>query len=267
MGKDPRFNFYVDNFEGGTELFTLTEDGAYLRLMILQFRQGSFTEAEAIDKLMIRARGNAAACAELWKKLKPKFSPNGFDGENFYSERLQLEISKSAQTSELQSLRAKSRWNKEMPRHELGIDSGTAAGDAFSSISSNVGMSNNKASRVNKKRTTKVRGIPYFFTDLLPENWPKDDFLAIWADYIEIRKGKHASLTENVIKRVVAKLIELSGGSYQKASEIVLQSIYGDWVRFFPVKESGSWQKSQNGLQKGTFGGRQTGKDFIRDKA
>lgn len=52
MAKDPRFNFYPDNWDGGTEEFTLEQEGAYLRLIIMQSRKGKFTADQALDCLM-----------------------------------------------------------------------------------------------------------------------------------------------------------------------------------------------------------------------
>lgn len=119
MAKDPRFNFYVDNWIGGTEGFTLEQEGAYLSLILMQSKVGRFTKEQAIDKLMQKTRGNAAACAELWIFLMPKFIT---DGKQYWNERLEKEIEKSKKHSQLQTDRANARWDKEkenpvMPRH------------------------------------------------------------------------------------------------------------------------------------------------------
>jgi uncharacterized protein YdaU (DUF1376 family) len=111
--KDPRFNFYPDNWEGGTDGFTLEQEGAYLALCIVQFRRGSFTAAQAVDKLMQRTRGDAAASAALWSFLMPKFVT---DGATYWSARLAKEIEKSAATSKKQSEKASKRWHKD-PDH------------------------------------------------------------------------------------------------------------------------------------------------------
>jgi hypothetical protein len=118
MAKDPRFNFYVDNWIGGVEGFTLEQEGAYLSLIIMQSKIGRFSEQQAFDKLMQKTRGNAAACAGLWKFLMPKFET---DGHIFWSARLEKEMSKSQLHSKKQSERAKKRWE------ENGINSGNAA--------------------------------------------------------------------------------------------------------------------------------------------
>ena len=89
MAKDPRFNFYPDNWDGGTDEFTLEQEGAYLRLIIMQSRKGKFTADQALDCLMRKTRGNAAACAELWNFLRTKFET---DGTLFWSARLEKEI-------------------------------------------------------------------------------------------------------------------------------------------------------------------------------
>lgn len=118
MAKDPRFNFYTDNWIGGTEGFTLEQEGAYLSLIIMQSKVGRFSKDQAIDKLMQKTRGNAAACAGLWQFLMPKFET---DGNLFWSARLEKEIQKSENHSKAQSDRANKRWYKS------GTDSGNAA--------------------------------------------------------------------------------------------------------------------------------------------
>lgn len=109
MAKDPRFNFYTDNWIGGTEGFTLEQEGAYLALIIMQTKVGPFTEDQAIDKLLQKTRGNTAVCTALWKFLLPKFKT---DGILFWSERLAREVAKSKKHSEKQTERINKRWNK-----------------------------------------------------------------------------------------------------------------------------------------------------------
>lgn len=110
MAKDPRFNFYPDNWDGGTEDFTLEQEGAYLRLIIMHSRKGRFTAEQAIDTLMRKTRGNTAVSTGLWNFLIPKFET---DGKVYWSERLEKELEKSRIHSEKQSDRIKKRWSKE----------------------------------------------------------------------------------------------------------------------------------------------------------
>lgn len=106
---DPRFNFYPDNYEGGTEFFTLEQDGAYLRLLMLQFRRNQFTEKEAIAKLSQRCYDQPGKAKTLWHDLKDKFAT---DGTHFWSVRLRAEMDKSLQYAEGQAERAKNGWEK-----------------------------------------------------------------------------------------------------------------------------------------------------------
>ena len=110
MAKDPRFNFYPDNWIGGTEGFTLEQEGAYLALIIMQSKIGRFSAEQAMDKLMQKTRGNTAVSTKLWNFLLPKFET---DGKMFWSDRLENEIEKSKRHSKLQSQRVKVRWEKE----------------------------------------------------------------------------------------------------------------------------------------------------------
>lgn len=118
MAKDPRFNFYVDNWIGGTEGFTLEQEGAYLSLIIMQTKVGRFTKEQAFDKLLQKTRGNTAVSTAVLQFLIPKFET---DGKLFWSARLEKEMEKSKTHSELQKTRVLARWNKS------GINSGNTA--------------------------------------------------------------------------------------------------------------------------------------------
>lgn len=113
---DPRFNFYPDNYEGGTEFFTLEQDGAYLRLLMLQFRRNQFTEKEAIAKLSQRCYDQPGKAKTLWHDLKDKFAT---DGTHFWSVRLRAEMDKSLQYAEGQAERAKNGWEKRKQAQSL----------------------------------------------------------------------------------------------------------------------------------------------------
>lgn len=109
MAKDPRFNFYPDNWSGGTKRMTFEQKGAYMELILLNFYCFSddligFTEAEALKTL-----ASATACAELWRFLKPKFKT---DGAYYWSERMQKEFYKAKKSSNEQSKRALKRWEQ-----------------------------------------------------------------------------------------------------------------------------------------------------------
>lgn len=133
MAKDPRFNFYVDNWIGGTEGFTLEQEGAYLALIIMQSKVGRFTYEQAIDKLMQKTRGNTAVCTELWNFLIQKFTT---DGNVFWNERLEKEMEKSRKHSEKQSERIKKRWKKE------NNQSGTPHGNTVVLPDNSIGIGN-----------------------------------------------------------------------------------------------------------------------------
>lgn len=128
MAKDPRFNFYPDNYLGGTLGFTLEQHGAYLMLIILQSKNGKFTAEQAKNHLASFTHGNTVVYTKLFNFLIPKFQT---DGTYYWSERLEAEINKSKKHSELQSDRVKQRWkNKDngitavIPVNRNGIDNG-----------------------------------------------------------------------------------------------------------------------------------------------
>lgn len=90
MSKDPAFLFYPGDWLGGTMAFTLEEKGAYLELLLLQFNQGSFTEAQAKHML-------SKCSANVWHNIKHKFST---DNTGYYQKRLREEIAKRKKFAE-----------------------------------------------------------------------------------------------------------------------------------------------------------------------
>lgn len=244
MAKDPRFNFYPDNFEGGTDGFTLEQDGAYLRLLILQFRNGTFTEEQALDKLSMRCRGNAVAYTTLWKFLMPKFIPENFDGVNYYNERMAHEIDKSKKTSERQAVTAKSRWEKEKNGNATAYPTASATGDAFSSKSSIVikegivGKEKKERTTV-KENSTKAQFNPL---DYIPDHWNGDLFLVEWDDFMSSRKKKKWSCTEKVLKERLIQLRKVSGDDWGVAMPIMQKSSERGYAEFFAIDS----KQSQN---------------------
>lgn len=117
MPKDPRFNFYVDNWTGGTGRMTFEQKGAYIDLLILNFHclhdgLPGFLASEAASVL--------ASAPALWQALQKKFKT---EGEYFYNERLTKEFHKAKKHSAKQKEKADLRWGNEIPA--------SAAADAF----------------------------------------------------------------------------------------------------------------------------------------
>lgn len=151
MAKDPRFNFYPDNWSGGTKRMTFEQKGAYMELLLLNFYCLSdglpgFTEEEAA-----KALAHAAAYTELWNFLMPKFKT---DGKFYWSERMVKEFHKSKKSSLEQSKRATKRWEhqRDMPRHI-----------PVNGIGNGIGNDNDKE---------RVQGEETNFTDF--ETWTAD---------------------------------------------------------------------------------------------
>lgn len=93
MGKDPAFLFYPGDWLGGTMGMSLETKGAYLELLIFQFNNYNFTEAQAKQVLSI-------CFAKVWKKIKPKFKSEGDKNQFFYNEKLRQEIERRKKFSE-----------------------------------------------------------------------------------------------------------------------------------------------------------------------
>lgn len=128
MAKDPRFNFYVDNWIGGCEGFTLEQEGAYLALCLMQTKVGRFTKEQAMDKLMQKTRGNTAVCTKLLHFLIPKFET---DGKFFWSERMEKELDKSKKHSLKQTERINKRWGKDSGNTAVLPDNRNGSGNGI----------------------------------------------------------------------------------------------------------------------------------------
>jgi uncharacterized protein YdaU (DUF1376 family) len=97
MGKDPAFLFYPGDWLGGTMGMTLEVKGAYLELLIFQFNNGPFTEAQAKQVLSI-------CSASVWDNLRKKFAK---EGDKYYSKRLTEEVDRRKKFSESRRNNAK----------------------------------------------------------------------------------------------------------------------------------------------------------------
>jgi uncharacterized protein YdaU (DUF1376 family) len=96
MSKDPAFLFYPNDYLGGTMGMTFEMKGAYIDLLIFQFNNHHFTEAQAKQVLSI-------CFASVWEVLKNKFKK---DGEFYFNERLRQEIDKRKAFSESRRINA-----------------------------------------------------------------------------------------------------------------------------------------------------------------
>lgn len=96
MSKDPAFLFYPNDYLGGTMGMTFEMKGAYIDLLIFQFNNHQFTEAQAKQVLSI-------CFASVWEVLKNKFKK---DGEFYFNERLRQEIDKRKAFTESRRINA-----------------------------------------------------------------------------------------------------------------------------------------------------------------
>jgi hypothetical protein len=96
MSKDPAFLFYPNDYLGGTMGMTFEMKGAYIDLLIFQFNNHHFTEAQAKQVLSI-------CFASVWEVLKNKFKK---EGEFYFNERLRTEVDKRKAYTESRRINA-----------------------------------------------------------------------------------------------------------------------------------------------------------------
>lgn len=242
MAKDPRFNFYPDNYEGGTEFFSLEEDGAYLRLLMLQFRQGTFTEKQAVMKLMQRCPETPEKAKTLWAAVRPKFE---VENGNFWNTKLRCEIEKSLQFSDGQSDRAKNGWKK-----RKGLPYATALPNSMpdespkhaSISSSNSSIKTNTSSKKNRAVTPEQT---FDFLPLIPSGWDADHFQKLVAGWLYARRKKPA--TEYAKELAITALIKYLP-KWEDARERMERAIKGGWLDLvFKEDKENSPQTVKNG--------------------
>ena len=90
MAKDPAFLFYPGDWLGGTMGMTIEQKGAYMELLIFQFNNGSFTEAQAKQVLSI-------CSASVFENIIHKFK---LEAGRYFNARLNDEILKRKAFSE-----------------------------------------------------------------------------------------------------------------------------------------------------------------------
>lgn len=99
MAKDPAFLFYPGDWLGGTMGMTFEEKGAYLELLLFQFNNGKFSEAQAKQVLRI-------CSASVVETVIQKFDT---DGTLFWKQRLCDEVDKRKRFSESRRKNAESK--------------------------------------------------------------------------------------------------------------------------------------------------------------
>lgn len=100
--KPPAFQFYPDNFLGGTILFSAEEVGAYIRLLCTQWDLGFLPNDDAKLAAIARCSGNAIA------NIRHKFML--CDDGRLRNERMELEREKQRAYREKQAQNGAKRW-------------------------------------------------------------------------------------------------------------------------------------------------------------
>jgi uncharacterized protein YdaU (DUF1376 family) len=258
MAKDPRFNFYPDNWEGGTDGFTLEQEGAYLALIILQSRKGAFTSQQAMDKLLQKTRGNAAASAGLWEFLMPKFET---DGKLFWSGRMKKEMEKSSTHSKKQSERANKRWSNKRQDAAASACNGTGTGNGIETKEFKYVSAEKNDSATEEDYSFWTDQIidgndQYFQTMLMNEQIPISENISFWvldhrgllSRYPSMRPATQQSFRNSCLKHVRENYKKQINGVRQQSGNKKQQqsSSTADYLaNHYAEKLNGNKQKPQ----------------------
>lgn len=165
MAKDPAFLFYPGDWLGGTMGMTFEQKGAYFELLLFQFNNGRFTEAQAKQVLSI-------CDASVWHMVKQKFST---DGVKFWSARLETEIDKRKKFSESRRNNAKGPKTKEKPKEK---------GEAYAKHMENENRNENEDEILNEYENWTLQiidGSDQFFEQMfMREMIPAGDHIQHW---------------------------------------------------------------------------------------
>jgi hypothetical protein len=104
MAKDPAINWYFDNWAGGTKTMSRFLKGCYIDLLDAQFHLGHLS-LEEIKQVL-------GSDFSAWKTLEKKFKKD--ESENFFNERMELEVKKRKLYSESRSSNRKKTYEKHM---------------------------------------------------------------------------------------------------------------------------------------------------------
>lgn len=110
LAKNPKFNFYVNDFEGGTRHMTDEEVGCYVRLMLAQFNRGG--------KLPNDLKFLSRYCDSLersWCVVSEKF-PEIDEGKSRQNERMEIERLKSEEYSESRKMNRQKKDTKNISK-------------------------------------------------------------------------------------------------------------------------------------------------------
>lgn len=144
-GKAPAFQFYPADYlaDENVALMTLEEQGAYLRLMCFEWREGSIPAD--IKKLARLCGCSADAMQQMWGALAPCFEPHPEHDDRLVHPRLQKERDALRSRSEQARKAAQARWSKQ--------DAGDDAPKNSDSAGNAGGMRSHSGSIADAKRT------------------------------------------------------------------------------------------------------------------
>ena len=140
MSKDPAFLFYPNDWLGGTMGMTFEQKGAYFELLIFQFNNHHFTEAQAKQVLSM-------CFSSAWDMVRQKFETEGENGEFYFNPRLRDEIEKRKKFTESRRINA---LHDKKPRNS---EKAYAKHMGNENENENINKDNNK--NINKKEKIK----------------------------------------------------------------------------------------------------------------
>lgn len=208
--KAPAFQMYASDFLTDTQEMTVCEVGAYIRLLLNQWVNGSLPPEPM--RLSFIAGMDTNEFIEAWKVISLKFQPNE-EGRLCNS---RLEIVRGRQQA---FIKAKSEGGSK------GMKNRYATGDEAIPL-----VDSEKVIKTVRANTNKVRKLNYLFDS--------PDFIIAWEAWI-IHKKKHNKMykTEDTENAQIKKLFKRCEGNTEYAVKCIYYSIDEGWEGVYPSKE------------------------------
>jgi len=222
MGKPPAFQLYASDFYMDTAGWTVSQVGAYARLLMYEWVNGPFT-SKMSEISRIAGVEDPRTMQKMWlANVGKKFLSNG--GNLLYNKRLEEEREKQAKRRELQAQKGLSGAQKRWKDHIAPAITQAQPEDSSSSSSSSSSLNKEKNKRL--KHIAKVEKTPSpdvkIFIDFYYQEFKK-----AFSTPPHIQGGKDGATTKRLLSKIpLEELKELLLRYFDSTDQFILKSGY-----------------------------------------
>ncbi len=234
MANNPKFNFYVNDFEGGTRHMTDAELGCYVRLLLAQFNRGGTLKND--KKFLARF---CTSLNESWDIVSEKFI-EVTSGE-IQNIRMEVERQKSESFSKS---RAENRRKKEEESETQEEDMLYTTNTNEQTSEEVVGNGNGLGNGIGKGKGNKGGAGGKKHSVSMPFN---GTFQGVWDEWLIYKKQQHnfSYKTGGSEQAALHELVSLAYGKEENAIAIIQQSMANGWKGLFALKNNSNGQQGK----------------------